>query len=301
MLICFHKVEIENRRMVKSDHIYKKLTALPATSRVRIRYANQYHEATILHIIPERESVSLKFDNGVTKELKWSSIVWNAAPSGPPTDPGAITVAPVANGTSNPALHVPTQQRPQAPAPPRSVIAQQSSNGPGAFPQHQGKVPRGYRAPTGHPHYGQPHPQSYPPSGAPYPGHPSHPYPTPSSSSNNSPSYNRSINFMHYQPPRIQSGPSPKAKVNAYYRPRPALDAEARMQQMGPYPPVPHGPQQLPTSQAPLSPVSPTRDSSTQRPGDAPMPMRPMKPASKNGSPVANQLPVLPQNGDTTS
>ena len=105
---------------------------------------------------------------------------------------------------------------------------------------------------------------------------------------------------MHYQPPQVQSGSNPKAKVNAYYRPRPALDAEARMQQMGPFPPA-RGPQQLPSSQVPLSPVSPTRDSSTQRPGDSPVPMKPMKLASKSESPVATQLPVPPQNGDTPS
>lgn len=103
---------------------------------------------------------------------------------------------------------------------------------------------------------------------------------------------------MHYQPPPIQSGPNPKAKGNAYYRPRPALDAEARLQQMAQCLPAPHGPQHLPSSQPPPSPVSPTRDTSTQRPGDAPMHM---KPASKNGSPVAKQLPVPQQNGDTPS
>lgn len=217
--------------------------------------------------------MSLNFDSGVTKELKWSSIVWNAAPSGPPTGPGAITVVPVANGTSNPALPLPTQPRSRTSAPSIGVIAQHppnSNNGSGAITQCPGKAPRGYRAPTGHPHYGQPHPPSYPPSGPSYTGHPSHPYPTPSSSSNNSPSYSRSINFMHYQPPSLRPGPN--AAVNSYYRPRPALDAEARMQQKGQCPPAPHGLQHLPSSQVPLSPVSPTRDSSTQLSGDAPVP-----------------------------
>ena len=231
--------------------------------------------------------MSLNFDSGVTKELKWSSIIWNAAPSGPPTGSGAIAEAPVANGqpvasTSNPALPVPTQPRPQAPpAASRGVPVQHpphSSNGSGAFPQYPSKVPRGYRAPTGHPYYGQP----YPPPGPPYAGHP---YPTPNSSSNNTPSH---INFVHYQPPPLKS--DPKATVNTYYRPRPALDAEARMQQMTQYSPVPHG---LPSSQAPLSPVSPTRGSS-QLPSDAPMPTKPV--ASKGESPVTSQLPTPQQN-----
>ena len=233
--------------------------------------------------------MSLNFDNGVTKELKWSSIVWNTAPTGPPTGPGAIPVIPVVNGTSNLALPVPIQLRPQAPAPPRGVIAQHPlnpNNSSGALPQYPGKLPRGYQAP-GHPYYGQPYPHSYPPSGAPYAGQPPHPYPTPSSSSNNTPSRNRSINFMHYQPPSLQSGP--KATVNTYYRPRPALDAEARMQQMAQYPPA-HGPQHPLSSRMPLSPFSPTRDSSTQPPGDAAILTKPA--ASKNESPVANQLPI---------
>ena len=278
--------------------------ALPANSRVRIRYANQYHEATLLQIIPERESVSLTFDNGVTKELKWSSIVWNA---GPPTGPGTIVEVPVANGqsvasTSNLTLPVSTQLRPQAPpAPPRNTIAQHlpyPNNGSGAFPQHSGKVPRGYHAPIGHPYYGQPYPQSQPPPGAPYAGYPSHPYPTPSSSSNSTPSYNRPIHFMHYQPPPQKSDPN--ATVNAYYRPRPALDVEARMQQMAHHPqytPASHDLQHLPLSRAPLSPISPTRDSSTKLQGDAPAPTKPA--TSKNESPVAIQLPTPQQNGDT--
>lgn len=232
--------------------------------------------------------MSLNFDNGVTKELKWSSIVWNASPSGPPISSGAIAEVlvngqPVAS-TSNSALPGPSQQRPQAP--PKGVITQHPSHpnsGPG---QHPSKSPRGYRPPTGHPYYSQPYPHSYSPLAAPHTGHPPHPYPTPSSSSNNTPSYN--INFMHYQPPPLKSDSKPT--VNAYYRPRPALDAEARMQQMAQYPPVPQ------SSRAPLSPVSPTRES-TQLPNDAPIPMRPA--ASMNESPLTNQLPTPKQSGDT--
>ena len=235
--------------------------------------------------------MSLNFDNGVTKELKWSSIVWNAAPSGPLTVSGATSDAPVANGqliasTSNPALPVPTQPRPQAPpAAPKGATAQRpfhSNHGSGSSPQRPSKTPRGYGA---HPYYSQPYPHSHPPPGGPYAGHP---YPTPSSSSNNTPS--RNINFMHYQPP-----PPAKPTVNAYYRPRPALDAEARMQ-MAQYPPA-HGPQHLPSSRAPPSPVSPTRDSSTRPPGDAPLPMKPA--ASKNESQGTNQLPIPQQSEDT--
>jgi hypothetical protein len=251
--------------------------------------------------------VLLNFDNGVSKELKWSSIVWSTTPSSPPAGSGAIVTTLV--GTSqpipsnlNPALPVPTQPRPQAPpAPPRGVIAQHlphPNTGSGASPQHPTKGPHGHRAPTGHPYYGQTHPQSHLAPGAPYTGYPSHPYPTPSSSSNNTP---HSINFMHYQPPPLKSKPNPT--VNAYYRPRPALDAEARMQQkahFSQYAPAPHAhhqiyPQHLP--QAPLSPVSPTRNSSTQRPGDAPAPTMPT--VTKNEAPVAIQLPTPQQIGDT--
>jgi len=251
--------------------------------------------------------VTLNFDNGVTKELKWSSIVWNAAPSGPPTGPGTIAEASVTNAqpvasTSNPALPVPTQPRPQArPTPPRGAIAQHlphPNSGSGVFPQHPSKVPLGYRAPTGHLYYGQPYSQSHPPPGA---AHPSHPYPTPSSSSNSTPSYNHAVNFMHYQP---QLKPDPNVKVNAYYRPRPALDAEAKMQMVHypQYPPALYGPHQpypqhLPPSGAPLSPVSPTRGLSTQLSDGASARMKPT--VSKNKSPVATQLPTPQQNGDT--
>lgn len=237
--------------------------------------------------------MSLNFDNGVTKELKWSSIVWNVTPSDLPAGSGAVAVVSLVNGqpvasTSSPAL---PQQRPQAPpTTPRGAITQRPSHpnsGPGALPQHPSKAPRGSRPPTGHPRYGQPYPHSNLPPGAPYMGHPPHPYPTPSSSSNNTPSNN--INFMHYQPPPPKSDSKPT--VNAYYRPRPALDAEARMQQMAQYPQAPQ------SSRAPLSPVSPTRDSSTQLPRGAPILMKPV--ASMNESPVTNQLPTPKQSGNT--
>ena len=198
----------------------------------------------------------------------------------------AIAGASPVNGqpvvpTLNPALPGPTQQRPQAPpAPLKGAITQRPSHpnsGPGALPQHPSKAPGGYH----------PHPHSYPPPGAPYTGHPPHPYPTPSSSSHNTPSYN--INFMHYQPPPLKLDSKPT--VNAYYRPRPALDAEARMQQMVQYPPAPQ------SSRAPLSPVSPTRDSSTQLSSDALILTRPA--ASMNESSVTNQSPTRKQSGGT--